>query len=270
VPEGDTLHRAARALHRVLAGKRLVRVRSGVLGIEPERLLGRNVERVQAEGKNLLVVLEGGLVVHTHLRMNGSWHLYRPGEAWKKPESQARLVLEVEDAVAVCFLAPTVRLVTHREGAEKPVLRDLGPDLLSPTFDERLALSRLRAAADLPLGEAIMRQDLVSGIGNIYKSETLFACRLDPFAPVGSFSEEDLLSVLRTARRFLRRNVEGNRRSFRITGEGDRQWVYDRSGRPCYRCSTPIRMRRQGGMSRSTYFCASCQRVAGEGGGGRP
>lgn len=261
MPEGDTLHRTAHTLHRVLASQRLVRLLSSVPAIAGAELTGHVVEKVAAVGKNLLIFFDDGRVLHTHLRMQGSWHVYRPGERFQRPAHQVRVVLEVADALAVCFSAPTVRLLAPNAFEKDPYLNGLGPDLISDEFDLAEATDGLLALADLPLGEAVMTQTAVAGIGNIWKSETLFVCRLNPFARVASVTREQVVSLLETARRSLRDSVAAKDASGSVEGGHGRFWVYDRSGRPCRKCATTIAMKRQGAQQRSTYFCAQCQRV---------
>jgi endonuclease VIII len=261
MPEGDTLHRAAQTLDRVLGGERLVRVRSSVVAIAAAGLAGHVVENVSAHGKNLLIRFDDARVLHTHLRMHGSWHVYRPGERFQRPEHQARVVLEVADAVAVCFSAPTVRLLAAGELARDPYLTGLGPDLIPDEFDEEAAVLGLERLADLSLGEALMTQTALAGIGNIYKSETLFVCRVDPFLPVSALSRETLRQLVTSARQLLRASVHSQHAGFAVEGGRGRAWVYGRSGSPCRICGNLVCMQRQGQTQRSTYFCPHCQQV---------
>src|SRR6185369_8220382 len=152
MPEGDTLHRTAHTLARVLEGQRLVRVRSSVPAIAQAELAGHVVEAVTAQGKNLLIRFDDGRVLHTHLKMRGTWHVYRPGERFQRPEHQARVILEVSDALAVCFAAPTVRLLAANRAANDPYLAGLGPDLIPDQFDLAQAVTLLESLDDLPLG----------------------------------------------------------------------------------------------------------------------
>jgi len=260
MPEGDTLHRTAHTLGRVLEGQRLVRVRSSVPAIAEAELAGHVVDKVRAQGKNLLIEFDDGRVLHTHLKMRGSWHVYRPGERFQRPEHQARVVLEVADALAVCFAAPTVRLLSTNAAASDPYLNGLGPDLIPEQFDLEKAVGGLRALGELSLGEALMTQTALSGIGNIYKSETLFVCRSNPFERVSEFDRETLVRVVLTARELLQKNaLPGARERTTTTALGGRYWVYRRSGEPCRVCGHPIRMQRQGALHRSTYYCPNCQ-----------
>lgn len=249
MPEGDTLHRIARTLGAALVGKTVDRADARRADVA-RAVAGRRIENVEAIGKNLMIRFDDGRALRTHLRMNGSWHVYRSGERWKKPPSHAVVSFDAQGTVAVCFDAPVVEIVAD-DRSHVPIAA-LGPDLVAPTFDESEALRRLRALADVPLGEAVLDQRAVAGIGNIYKSEALFLCGADPFAPVAHVPDEALVAILRRARDLLRRSViQRTRHRFR---------VYGRSGRPCFVCGEPIRMRRQ--ALRSTYYCARCQNVA--------
>ena len=259
MPEGDTIHRAARTLDRVLGGKTISAVESPLPQIASAGLEGASVSKVEARGKNLLVVFDDGRVLHTHMRMSGSWHVYRPGERWQRPRREARVVLTTPDWVTVCFDAPVVRLLRPGAADRDRTLTGLGPDLLAPDFDWLEARRRLQALGALPVGEALLRQTAVAGIGNVYKSETLFLCRVDPFAEIGRMSERSIDHVLETARRIMADTLRRGVRATRPSLTRERTWVYGRNGRPCRRCGTPIRMRRQGVDRRSTYWCPSCQ-----------
>ncbi|MEA2609078.1 MAG: endonuclease, partial [Chloroflexota bacterium] len=230
---------------------------------------GHEITAVESMGKNLLIRFDNGLEIRTHLRMNGSWHRYRPGETWRRPPARARLVIEVPGAVAVCFDAPVVELFEQRVEALHPSLGKLGPDLLSPAFDAAEALRRLRdpARAKMPVAEALLDQRALAGIGNIYKSEVLWIERASPFAAVADLDDADLARLVDTARRLLLANVDRSRGPERVTTQGDRAaagalYVYGRAGRPCRRCRTPIARARQGAdLPRMTYWCPACQRV---------
>ncbi|MEO6600973.1 MAG: DNA-formamidopyrimidine glycosylase family protein [Polyangiaceae bacterium] len=266
MPEGDTLHRTAYALNRVLGKQALTHVRSSVQEIAQAELAGHVVDEVTALGKNLLIRFDDGRVLHTHLKMRGSWHVYRHGERWQRPERQARVVLEVSDALAVCFGAPTVRLLAAHRAAADPYLAGLGPDLIPDEFDEARAIAGLAALRELPIGVAVMTQTALSGIGNIYKSETLFLCKISPFLPVAEFDTETLLLIVRIARELLRKNSRpgaSQRTTTNAAGVGQ-YWVYRRSGKPCRVCGTTISMQHQGELHRSTYYCPSCQNVQGD------
>jgi endonuclease-8 len=258
MPEGDTILRAARALGRSLRGKSVTEFSSPLPALAAADLAGRRVDTVEAHGKNLLIRFDDGRALVTHMRMTGSWHLYRPGEPWKKPQRLARAVLATDDAIAVCFNAPVVELLSARQLVRSERLRQLGPDVLAATFDAPAAARRLAAYGETPIGEALLLQSALAGIGNIYKSETLFACAADPFAPVSAFSASELETVVGKARELMSANLSGSPR--RSMGGGGPYAVYRRSGSPCRSCGTPIRMRRQGTVGRSTYWCPICQR----------
>jgi endonuclease-8 len=263
MPEGDTIAQSARTLTGVLVGRTVTRFRSSVAGVEARAdalgVTGSQVAGVEARGKHLLIQFSTGAVLRTHMRMTGSWHLYRAGTRWRKPASFARVVLEAGDVTAVCFSAPEVELLSAVQARGHARLQRLGPDLLAPAFDEADALSRLRAATDLEIGDALLDQSRVAGIGNIYKSEVLFLERVNPFARVASLSDDVLRTLLRTARRQMRRNVGTAER--RTTHDANRHalWVYDRAGQPCARCGTTIRRVLQGPHARSTFWCPACQ-----------
>lgn len=263
MPEGDTILRAAKALERSLAGKRITAFDSPLPRLARAGLAGRRVDSVEARGKNLLVRFDDGRTLRSHMRMTGSWHLYRPGERWRKPARLARAVLETEDSVAVCFSAPVVEILTAREVARHEPLTRLGPDVLAADFDASEAVRRLASLAEMPIGEALLDQSAIAGIGNIWKSETLFLCGADPFAPVGSFVEAELARIVAKARALMSASVSGS--SLRLSGRGPRR-VYRRSGEACRRCGTAIRMRRQGAAARSTYWCPGCQPPRSEAG----
>lgn len=269
MPEGDTIFRAADTLTRAIGGKIVRRARSSLSALAgAESLAGHRIERVEASGKHLIIAFDDGRVIHSHMRMTGSWHIYRPGEAWLKPERMARIVLETDDFVAVCFNAPVVELLragAGASGAPHPSVRHLGPDLLKDNFDGIEARRRLQALAPAPIGDAIMRQTAVAGIGNVYKSEVLFLCRVDPFLSVGALSDEALDRVIEKGRELMGQNLGGGPRTTRRALHGPRVWVYGRSGEPCLVCGTIIRMRRQGLAGRSTYWCPGCQPASSEG-----
>jgi endonuclease-8 len=285
VPEGDTIYRAATALSKAIGGAIVLAASSPLAALtrRAEGLVGLRIEGVEAHGKHLLIRFEGGLALHSHMKMTGSWHIYRPGEAWQRPERQAHFVIETANYVAVCFNAPVIDLVRTGGAAgatpdtrPPPIampfgsrgpgtaadLARLGPDLLKRDFDKAEAERRLRARADTPIGEALLDQTAIAGIGNIYKSETLFACRVDPFMTIGALPDEALDRVVEKARELMSQNLGAGPRATRLVqGPGSRYWVYRRSGEPCFVCGAPIRMQRQGVTGRSTYFCPQCQRV---------
>ena len=239
MPEGDTIFRAARTLNEALAGKTVTRFETVLPKLarvdDQTPLRGRKVERVTASGKNLIIEFSGALVLRTHLRMNGSWHLYRAGERWRKRRDDMRLVIATDDFEAVGFNIPIA------EFGEVP---PHGPDLLGESFDVDEALRRIREHADEEIGNVLMNQRVVAGIGNIWKSETLFVCGVNPFKRAGDC---DARAVLTKARALLQRS----------TRERPRWMVYERGGQPCRKCGTRIERREQN--LRSTYWCPKCQ-----------
>jgi endonuclease-8 len=274
MPEGDTIFRAARTLHRALAGKQVVRFETVLAQLsrvdDDAPIAGRTVERVRSVGKHLLIDLSGDLVLRTHMRMAGSWHVYRPGERWQRPRSAMRVVVETADFQAVAFDVPVAEFRTARELGRDPALAALGPDVLDPRFDEAEAVRRLRERGALAVADALVDQRALAGIGNVFKNEVCFEERVHPFAPVAALDDATLLRLVRTARRFLGMNVLESSGSGmvtspglrRTTGHGDpaaRLWVYGRVGEPCRVCGAQIRLERTGLQARSTYFCPRCQ-----------
>jgi endonuclease-8 len=265
VPEGDTIFRTAEVLRAALVGRRIIAARAqpqpGLRNVpDLSRLIGATVASVEARGKHLLIGFDTGLTLRTHLRMRGSWHRYRPGEAWRRSSRSASVVLETAESVAVAFDTPVAELLTDAGLLRSRALTTLGPDLLARSFDAEEALRRLRERDGEALGDALLDQRAVAGIGNVYKSEVAFLEGLDPWAPVAAFYDADLLNALRTARRLLEANTRGGARV--TTGSparGEGLWVYGRAGRPCRRCGTAVQSARQGELARLTYWCPRCQ-----------
>lgn len=262
MPEGDTIFRAARTLDRALRGRTVAQFESGFAHLAGADLVGRTVEGVSAAGKHVLVRLSGGLVLRSHLRMNGAWHVYKPGERWWKARGRARIVLATDAYVAVGFDVPDAELIRERDLARSPI-GALGPDLLGEAFDAEEAVRRLRAKGDEPMGPALLDQGALAGVGNEYKSELLFIARVSPFAPVSAVSDPVLRGLVEKARELLQRNVQEPMRAGRwtTTSKDPRQqvYVYGRGGKPCRRCGTPISWAKQGPQARSTYWCPRCQ-----------
>ena len=269
MPEGDTLFRTAAGLRPFLVGRDVIAAHVQGPGAVPQihRVVGQRIDAVEAHGKNLLIRFHGGLELRTHLRMQGSWHRYRPGERWRRPPARARLVLEVPGSVAVCFDAPVVELFEQRAESIHGALSKLGPDLLDPAFDADEALRRLRdpVRADLDIAVALLDQRALAGIGNVIKNEVLWIDRVSPFVPVRDLDDQTLARLIATAQRLLLANVDPRRGPERVTTDGDRGapgplYVYGRRGRPCRRCRALIRVARQGtDLPRSTYWCPTCQ-----------
>jgi endonuclease-8 len=259
VPEGDTIHRTARNLAIALAGQPVVRFETPRRrGMAPPP--GTRVDSVEARGKHVLVHFADGLVLHTHLQMSGSWHLYRAGQPWRRSPRQARVVLEVGGGtVAVCFNAPVVEVVPER-AAGAAGLGALGPDLCAPEPDLDEVQRRLdRLDPETEIGVALLNQRVAAGIGNVYKSEVCFFVGIDPFVPIGLVDLDTRRRVYATAARLLRANLDTPRRGTVADAPGGTLAVYGRAGRPCRRCGTPVRARRQGEHARPTFWCPNCQ-----------
>lgn len=246
-------------------------------------VLGRVVHAIEARGKNLLIVFrqpgddgeairssdslnldlfDTDLVLHSHLRMTGSWHIYRHGEAWQKPERYAKVAIETATFVVVCFSAPLVELLSAREAARHPQLAALGPDAMTSQFDPTAAQARIRQRPDVPIGVAIMSQSAMAGVGNEFKSEIFFIRRVDPFALVGDLSDDILDGLILESHKLLQLNEHSNSRRTRFAlNSRERGWVYGRAGEPCRVCGERIRVRRQGMDGRTTYYCPECQKT---------
>ena len=264
MPEGDTIWRTATRMHELLAGRVVTSFASTAPAVAAaarrHRVVGAPITAVEARGKHLLLrfATRPPAALHTHMGMTGSWHLYRPGSRWRRGAHLARVVVETGEVVAVCFTPRTVRWLGAAAEKELPALSGLGPDVLAPEFDAGEARRRLRERAAMAIGPALLDQRALSGIGNVYRAETLFLCRVDPFAPVAAIDDATLDRIIGTARRLMRANLGTTTRQTTGSG-GGRYWVYRRSGRPCRRCATLVRRRYSGDPPRSVYWCPRCQ-----------
>jgi len=273
VPEGDTIFRAARTLNRALAGQAVVRFESVYPALtrvhEDTPVTGRTVESVTAAGKHVLMRFAGNLVLRTHMRMSGSWHIYRPGETWRRPRRDMRILIATTPFVAVAFNVPVAEFLQGSAIERQQDLRRMGPDLLGETFDADEAIRRLRGRGTTAIADAILNQRVVAGIGNVYKCEILFLCGISPFARVADLGDDDLRALLSTARTQLKANVvdptaaivtyRGYRRTTRRADPGERLYVYGRAREACRTCGTRIDVRAQGPDARLTYWCPVCQ-----------
>lgn len=221
-------------------------------------VVGRPVDAVESRGKHLLIRFEGGAALHTHLRMHGRWRVRR-GEPLRT--AGARAVVRVSGAVAACWRAPVVELLSRMQVADHPALRRLGPDLLAPGFDAEVARRRLRARAALPIAEALLDQTALAGIGNVYKSEVLHLCGVDPFARVADLDDATLARLIDTARVQLRRNRGRLERRTTTALAPVPLAVYGRARQACRRCGAAIRRAVHGELPRATWWCPSCQPV---------
>lgn len=276
MPEGDTIFRSARALNRALAGGIIKRFETAYAHLasvdDDKKLVGRTVERVEARGKWLLMYFSGDLILLTHMRMNGSWHLYRTGERWRRSRRDVRIVIETADWSAVGFAVPVAEFHTASSLPRKTMIPVLGPDLLKQDFNLAEATARIQQLANGQIGEVLLNQWVMAGIGNVYKSETCFICGVNPFREVQTLDRSQLDLLVFTARKFLTLNVAedangeistyaGLRRTTDTSNPTARLWVYGRRGEPCRRCGTLIEMRKQGSGARTTFWCPVCQPI---------
>jgi len=259
VPEGDTIHYAAGRIRAVLEGHvpdelhtphpRFGRDRW------PERLAGRAVRSVDARGKHLFLRFEGGLTIHSHLRMTGSWRVLERGAAWSRSPRAAWLVIRRGDREVVQFNGPVLELMTDARTRFDRRIAGLGPDILAPDLDTATFLRRLREDDPTrPIGDALLDQRTIAGIGNLWKVESCFAAGIDPWRPAGEVGDDEALAILAEARPRMRISAQdGVQDRFRV--------IYGRSGRPCPRCGPParIRVRGQWDDNRPTFWCPSCQ-----------
>ncbi|MFD5203113.1 Fpg/Nei family DNA glycosylase [Streptomyces sp. NPDC058375] len=286
MPEGDTVLQTATRLHAALAGRVLTRSDLRVPRFATADLTGRSVLDVTARGKHLLTRIEGGLTLHSHLRMDGAWRVFAPDERWRGgPGHQIRAILGNAEHTAVGYRLPVLELL--RTSEEDRAVGHLGPDLLGPDWDPGLALDQLLAAPDRPLGDALLDQRNLAGIGNVYKCELCFLARVTPWTPVGTLPDGMLPRLVALAERLLHANRDRPTRTTTITSElrtppnetpsparhapppparprtrppvrvQERLYVYGRARRPCLRCGTPIRLADQD--DRPTYWCPGCQ-----------
>jgi endonuclease-8 len=259
MPEGDTVWQAARRLHAALAGKVLTRSDLRVPKYATADLTGRIVLGVLPRGKHLLTRIEGGLTLHSHLRMDGSWKVYANHQRWTGgPAHQIRAILGTTDRTAVGYRLPVLELL--RTTDEHRAVGHLGPDLLGPDWNPDQALANLLADPARPLGEALLDQRNLAGIGNVYKSELCFLLGVTPWLPVGALPADRTAQLPALAKKLLETNRDRPIRT--TTGRrGQDLFVYGRAPRPCLRCHTPIRMAEQGDGSRErpTYWCPTCQ-----------
>ncbi|MGQ0574037.1 MAG: DNA-formamidopyrimidine glycosylase family protein [Pseudonocardia sp.] len=261
MPEGDTVHLTGRRLDAALAGGLLVRGELRHPSLIEHDLAGRTVLGVRSVGKHLLTRLDDGRTLHSHLRMDGSWHLYRPGTAWQRPAHEVRALLATAERVAVGFALHDLALVAT--GQEERLVGHLGPDLLDPEWgDEHLAeaLRRFTARGDHEVGLVLLEQRVMAGVGNLYKAEVCFLLGVSPWTPVRDLP--DPAAAVTLARTLLARNAERPEQS--TTGElarGRQHWVYERARQRCRRCGTRIRVADQGAgvYARPAYWCPRCQ-----------
>ncbi|HNM98319.1 MAG TPA: DNA-formamidopyrimidine glycosylase family protein [Marmoricola sp.] len=253
MPEGDTVWRTARTLHHALSGAE-ISADFRFPSLATHGFTATMIETV-SRGKHLLTRFDNDLTLHTHLKMEGSWHLYKPGQRWRRPTHEARVVLRGTQWHAVGFALGIVDLI--RTSAESDAVGHLGPDLLGADWNPDEAVSRLATDPARSIGEALLDQRNLAGVGNMYRAELCFLLGAHPLTPV---SEVDLARVVRRAKALL----EANKQRVEQTTTGDtrpdrRLWVYGRERKPCRRCGTPIQRESIGEPARSGYWCPSCQ-----------
>lgn len=275
MPEGDTIFRTARSMGRALVGKSITGFRSNYPLLtrfhEDTPITGQTVDSVESRGKWLLIHFSGGATLATHMLMNGSWHLYPRGERWRRPSRDMRIVLENRDYQAVAFTVPVARIYTAQGLAREKRIPPPGSDVLNPDFDTAPAGVRVRACAGEEIGDVLLHQHVLAGVGNVFKSEVCFVERVNPFCLVAALTDQQVEGLIGTAQRLVAANVleeSGNlivtyrgqeRRTTHSTSPQDSLWVYGRSGDPCRRCGTQIRHRLQGPAARVTFWCPACQ-----------
>ena len=276
MPEGDSIFRAARSLHRVLAGQVVTKFATAYAHLDRVNVdtpvVGRSIEKCEAAGKHLLINFSGDLILRTHMRMNGSWHLYRHGERWWRGPQAMRVRLDTADWVAVAFDVPVAEFVTKKQLETRDPVAQLGPDLLGQEFDRDEAIRRIVVSAARPIAMTLLDQRIVAGIGNVYKSEVLFLSGVHPEVPSSTVPLPTLERMMDIARGLLQDNVvDGtspriqtyrNLRQLNPASEHDESlWVYGRKGKPCRKCGTPIESKKMGLDARTTYWCPSCQAI---------
>jgi endonuclease-8 len=275
LPEGDTIFRAADTLQRALAGRTVTRFESvyaALARVDHDRpLAGRTIESVTARGKHLLMTFSRDLVLHTHMRMHGTWHIYRPGERWRMPARDMRIVVGTDTYEAIGFNIPVAEFLTTRELAAHDILSSLGPDVASPAFDAEEAARRIRAKHDA-IETVLLDQRVLAGIGNEFKSEVLFVARVNPFVRASDLTPDVVRRIIDAARRLMRMSTTPRdkaltlavgRRTTGMLNPREKVYVYGRGGQPCRRCGTTIASDKTGPDARLTYWCPKCQR-AGE------
>jgi endonuclease-8 len=298
MPEGDTIYRAARALQKAIGGKIVTGFETELAKLarvnDDTPLAGRVVEKVESRGKWSLIFFSDDLILVTHMLMSGSWHLYRTGERWQMGRAQMRVVIRTADWEAVGFNIPVAEFHTARSLARSSQVPKLGPDILSESFTVEGGVARMAAyARENPEAETavvLLNQGVLAGLGNVYKSEVLFAAGVNPFRAMRTITLREMQAIVDVAQRYMKANVvdatpaskdrspgtpdgrgdgivtySGNRRTTHAMDREERLWVYRRQGRECRRCGATVMMRKQGVQARSTYWCPACQPWIGEG-----
>jgi endonuclease-8 len=281
MPEGDTIFRTARSLGRALAGKPVTGFRSVFPTLtrfhDDTPLTGQLIERVDARGKWLLIHFSGGLTLATHMLMNGSWHIYRHGERWQQPRFNMRIVLENSSYIAVGFKVPVAEMHTVQSLARDRRIPQPSIDVLSAEFDLDEAVRRVLGCASETIADVLLHQEVLAGVGNVFKSEVCFVTGVHPFAPVAALALEQVHALVAAAQKLVGANVLEDSSDLIVTYRGRQRrtthasdpseslWVYGRHGEPCRRCEEPVRRCLQGPDARVTFWCARCQPMPGGG-----
>jgi endonuclease-8 len=275
MPEGDTIFRTARALGRALIGKPVTGFRSTYPLLtrfnDGTPLTGQSVVQVESRGKWLLIHFSGGGTLATHMLMSGSWHVYRPGERWQQPRVNMRIVIENSEYIAVGFRVPVARMHTAQSLARDAKIPRAANDVLSGEFNAKAAVGRIVAHGTEEIGDVLLHQEVMAGVGNVFKSEVCFTTGVNPFAKTTALSREQVEALVAAAQKLLAANVledSGDsivtyggrkRRTTHESDPGESLWVYGRKGEPCRRCGELIRRRLQGPDARVTFWCGHCQ-----------
>jgi endonuclease-8 len=271
MPEGDTIFRAARTLHRALAGRIVTRFESvypALMRIDHDApVTGRTIEAVSSRGKHLLMSFSGDLVLHTHMRMHGSWHIYRNGERWRAPGHEMRVCVATDAYVAVGFNIPIAEFLTTEQLARHVQIQALGPDLADSSFDRDDVLRRMAAHGAEPIHDVLLNQRVLSGIGNVLKSEVLFVARINPFTPTAAIGRHTFDRLMDVSLKLMKMNIVQSPGMPPTIGRGTtgslnpaaKLFVYGRGGKPCRTCGTTIEALKTGLDARLTYWCPNCQ-----------
>jgi endonuclease VIII len=275
MPEGDTIFRTARALSRALVGRPITGFRSNYPLItrfhDDTPFTGQQVDRVESRGKWVLIYFSGGGILVTHMLMSGSWHIYRPGEPWQQPGRNMRIVLENSACQAVGFRVPVAQMHTASSLARDRRIPSPGGDVLNPTFDPVAVTKRLLACAHEEIGDVLLHQEVLAGVGNVFKSEVCFVCGINPFRKVADLRSDEVDALIHTSQKLIAANVPEDSGDSIVTYRGQHRrtvhtsdpsaslWVYGRTNDPCRRCGSRIRRRIQGPDARVTFWCPECQ-----------
>ncbi len=275
MPEGDTIFRTARALGRALVGRPITGFRSNYPLItrfhDDTPLTGQQVDHVESRGKWVLIYFSGGGILVTHMLMSGSWHIYRPGESWQQPGRNMRIVLENSACQAVGFRVPVAHMHTASSLARDRRIPNPASDVLNPTFNPEAVKKRLLACAREESGDVLLHQEVLAGVGNVFKSEVCFVCRVNPFCKVADLRADEVDALIHMSQKLIAANVLEDSGDTVVTYRGQQRrtahtsdpsaslWVYGRNNDSCRRCRERIRRRLQGPDARVTFWCPVCQ-----------